>query len=274
MWLNGRLLENGEISASGAGALLGWGVFTTLGVRGGEPRFLERHFARLERDAREAEVPFELDFALARRALGEVLRANQLKNGLARLTLTRRGDGRWNGENGADFSIVALETAPFSASLRVQLSPFRVEARRPLCGVKTTAYLPYLWAYREARARGFDEAILREGRDFLCEGARTTLFWMQGGALYTPSLATGCLAGIGRELVLEWAAKNAIEARQGEFGACEAESAAEIWLVSAATGPRAVASWHDENGIERAAFSVANSSFCAAFAAWFEARDE
>jgi branched-chain amino acid aminotransferase len=273
MWLNGELLENGEVAAAGAGNLLGWGVFTTLGVRDGRPRFLARHFARLERDARLADVPFELEFAMVEHGLSKVLRANRVRNGLARLTLTRRGDGRWNAEAGADLSILAQETAPFFPEFRVQLSRFRVEAKRPLCGVKTTAYLPYWWAWREAKANGFDEAILREGRDFLCEGARASLFWARDGTLFTPSFETGCLAGIGRELALEWAAQSALEVREGAFGTAEAESANEIWLVSAASGSRAVTVWHDEAGEMRAHFPV-RGALCAEFGRWFEKQTE
>ena len=269
MWLNGELAAAGKTEASGAGATLGWGVFTTLGIRAGQPRFLARHVARLERDARLADVSWELNFNRVAAALDQVLRANNVRNGLARLTLTRRGDGRWNAGEGADFSVMALESDVSKTGLRVQLSPFRIEARRALCGVKTTSYLPYLWAYREAQTRGFDEAILRDGDDFLSEGARASLFWWRDGAIFTPSLETGCLAGIGRDLGLEWALQSGLEVRQGRFEAREAEGANEIWLVSAANGPRPIASWHDEAGILRADFPN-HGAIGAEFARWFE----
>lgn len=276
MWLNGKLRETDEaeaILASGAGMTLGWGVFTTLGVRAGEPRFLRRHLVRLERDAREAAVPFDLDSEVVERGLRRVLDANRVRNGLARLTLSRRGDGRWNTRSGADFSILALETPLSGAGLRVGLSPYCMDARRPLPGVKTTSYLPYLWAWQEARARGFDEAILRNERDWLSEGARATLFWMSEGALHTPGLETGCLAGIGRDLALGWASEIGLEARQGGFEAAQAERASEIWLVSVAAGPRSVSSWHDEAGAARATFSAPGPT-CAAFALWLDAQTE
>ena len=39
----------------------------------------------------------------------------------------------------------------------------------------------------------------------LCEGTGSNVFLVLGGRLLTPTLATGCLGGITRELVLEWA---------------------------------------------------------------------
>lgn len=249
IWFNGHLVERGALDASSAGVLMGWGVFTTLGIRGGAPRFLSRHVERLRRDAGEAHLDFAFDCEAIADALNAVLSANAVSNGIARLTLTQRGDGRWNHQNGADFSIFAQETAPSSGPLRVQLSPYRVEAKRPLAGVKTTSYLPYLWAHREAKSQGFDEAILRASGDFLCEGARATLFWMKNDIWFTPSLETGCLRGIGRELVLKWAREGSITVREGCFLASEAELAEAVCLVSGAQGPRWVSSWHQENGV-------------------------
>ena len=273
VWLNGKLVEDGELPAHNAGILLGWGVFTTVGIRAGKPRFLARHIARLERDAHEAQVPFDLDFAAISLGLQMVLQAKRIQNGLARLTLSARGDGRWSKEGGADFSILACEATPCHEPLRVQLSPYRVEAKRPLCGVKTTSYLNYLWAWRAAKARGFDEAILRDGRDFLSEGTRATLFWTRQSRLYTPSFSTGCLHGIGRELTLEWAQKNDLEVREGEFGVTKAQRAEEMWLVSAANGPRAVAYWHDENGVKPTQFDT-NARLGTEFLRWFAAQNE
>ncbi|PQV63652.1 branched-chain amino acid aminotransferase [Abditibacterium utsteinense] len=276
-WLNGKIIENsdtsGAVSARSAGLTLGWGVFTTLGVRDGAPRFLERHFGRLQRDANAADVPFDLDFPTISKALNAVLRANNIENGHARLTLTRRDDGRWNLENGADLSIFALETADSSGELRAQLSPHRTEAKRALAGVKITSYLPYFWAWREAKKRGYDEAILRDGEDVWCEGARSTIFWVKNGELFTPSLETGCLRGIGRDLALEWAAFQGIPVHQGRFQNREAETADEMWLVSAATGTRPLRALHDESGAKRMEFNGKNE-MCAEFSRWLEAQSE
>ncbi len=302
IWLNGELVESAggdfprpeqggiaahnvsahSVSALSAGLNLGWGVFTTLGVRDREPRFLARHLERLGRDAKAADVPldFDFDFAAIKSALEAVLRANDIEQGFARLTLTRRGDGRWNRENGADFSIFVLsdlspqnqENIP-AIGLRAQLSPFRVEAKRALAGVKTTSYLSYLWAWREAKARGFDEAILRDGRDVWCEGARSSLFWMSDGELFTPSLETGCLRGIGRDLTFEWAARQRIPFQEGHFLWHDIQSASEMWLVSAATGPRPISALFNENSALQREFD-AKTPFCAEFSRWFEAQSE
>lgn len=248
IWLNGRLVAAGTVDALSAGVALGWGVFTTVGVRDGAPRFLQRHYERLKRDAALAEISFETSLAAVEAGAREVIGANQIDNGLVRLTLTQRGDGRWNTQTGSDFSIAAVESEPHAAPMRVQLSRYRVEARRPLAGVKTTSYLPYLWAWLEAKENGFDETILRDGSEFLSEGARASLFWARDGQLFTPSLVTGCLRGLGRELVLEWSETRALKVSKGRFSVDDLRHADEAWLVSAAAGSRPVAGLYDEAG--------------------------
>jgi branched-subunit amino acid aminotransferase/4-amino-4-deoxychorismate lyase len=63
------------------------------------------------------------------------------------------------------------------------------------------------------------------------------------------------LRGVGRDLVFEWAAQNEISAQEGQFDVELALDADEIWLVSAASGARFVASWHDERGLLNRNFS-------------------
>lgn len=241
LWFNGNLCETAALDASAAGVTLGWGVFTTIGVRGGQPLFLERHLARLRRDAERAEVPLEWSNEQISAGLHAVLEANGIEDGHARLTLTRRGDGRWNNTAGADLSVIARPANFSSEPMLALLSEWRVAARSPLAGVKTTSYLPYLAAWNAARNAGFDEAILLDERGFLCEGARSSLFWIQNGALFTPALESGCLDGVGRQIVLDWARETGIRAHEGLWPLENLVEADAAILVSGAAGPRTLA---------------------------------
>jgi branched-chain amino acid aminotransferase len=51
-------------------------------------------------------------------------------------------------------------------------------------------------------------------RGELCEGTGSNVFVVVDGALVTPPLSSGCLAGITRELVLEWCADQMTVAEQ------------------------------------------------------------
>ena len=238
IWFDGQLTHAASIDATNAGALLGWGVFTTLAIRGGAPRLWDLHAARLKRDAHAARVEFSFDETQLRAGLDELLAALDLKNGLARITGIRRGDGRWNNTSGAHWSISAQVAAtPSNEPLKLEVSPFRVAAKAPLAGVKTTSYLSYLVAWQAAQQRGFDEAILLTENGWVCETARASIFWAKAGALYTPSLQCGCLRGVGREFVLACHG-----AQQGKFRLRSLLEADECFVVSGAAGLRPIGS--------------------------------
>lgn len=241
IWFNGQLTSAAQMDAASAGALLGWGVFTTIAIRDGQPKFWEQHAARFKRDAVVARVELPFDASQMRAGLDELLARLELQNGLARITGTRRGDGRWNAETGADWSILAhTATAPLNTPARLEISPFRVAANAPLAGVKTTSYLPYLFAWDEARARGFDEALLLTESELICETARASIFWAKDGVLTTPNLASGCLRGVGRAIVIE-----RFSVRERQWRLPELWEADEAFTVSAAAGVRPIGSLVD-----------------------------
>lgn len=239
LWHNGRICKSARMDATSAGLLLGWGVFTTIGIRDGRPLWLDLHLRRLRRDAARCEIEVPFSDAELGKGLANLLRMRDVQNGLARLTVARQDDGRWNVARGVDCSIVALETASTKTrGLQVCFAP--APSQGELVGVKTTSYLPYFWSWRRAVAEGFDEVILFDSLGRAVEAARASLFWVVRGQLQTTALSFGALEGVGREVVLDWARSHGVkmkecEIRYSDLGCCD-----EVFLVSAATGPRSV----------------------------------
>jgi branched-chain amino acid aminotransferase len=81
--------------------------------------------------------------------------------------------------------------------------PWPRNERSATSGLKTTSYAENVVALRAAHDAGADEALFVDTRGRLCEGTGSNLFYFVNNHLVTPSLATGCLAGVTRELVLE-----------------------------------------------------------------------
>jgi len=249
IWLNGEW-QNEQLST---GALSGWGVFTTLGVWSGKAFAIDEHLARLRRDAGRAHVPLDCDDDILRIALRETIARNEVRHGAARISLLRRGDGRWNDSEGSDIWVLAKSTPEIRRTFRLAISPYRTESRRALAGVKTTSQLDFLLAAREAQSRGFDDAILLDSQNDLCECSRANLFWTQDETLFTPSLESGCLPGIARAMILDWARKIGIEARENKFSLCELEKADEVFISSSTLGAHGVSVvGFDEKEIEYA----------------------
>ncbi|RYX84915.1 hypothetical protein EON83_08220 [bacterium] len=239
IWHNGNLSETASVDASGAGLLLGWGVFTTLGIKAGRALWLDQHLHRLRRDAARCDVTIPFSDTELHDAVSAVIGVNHISDGLARLTATRRDDGRWNTAPASDVTILALQSSPVKMrGLKVGFAtaPFQGE----LSGVKTTSYLPYFWSWQQAHKQGFDEVVLLHN-DLIVEAARSSIFWAKAGVLYTSPLSLGALDGIGRALAIKWAQEQGIEFRTAEVPLTALQNCDEAFVISAATGPRAIA---------------------------------
>jgi branched-subunit amino acid aminotransferase/4-amino-4-deoxychorismate lyase len=205
LWHNGALLEDREahISATSAGLLLGWGAFTTLGIFRGQPFLLDKHLARLRRDCLALGLELSWQDSDLHAALESVLNANVVQAGMARITVTARGDGRWNINVGSDITILARAGEPDLHPATLWLSPFRIGESGGLAGVKSSSYAAHLRAWHDAKSHGCDDALLLTENGQVCEASRANIFWVKDGELFTPSLACGCLPGIAREWVID-----------------------------------------------------------------------
>lgn len=167
-------------------------LLETMRAERGRVPLLDRHLARLAASAEALGYAFRggavrdaLAAALDRAAPADVHRV--------RLTLGRGLD-------------VDAEASPLDADVfqTVWLCPEPLaEAGGPLCVHKTTDREHYERRYREARARGADEAVLMNARGEVVEGTRTSVWAEHNGQMLTPPLSAGGLAGVARAVLLE-----------------------------------------------------------------------
>jgi branched-chain amino acid aminotransferase len=203
-WVDGVITDGPSVSPLDHGFLVGDGVFETLKTVGGVPFAMRRHLDRLARSAAGMgiDVPDPEDI---RRAVREVLDRSAHDVGRLRITVSS-GLGPLGSGRGADGATLAVAHGPatsWPASIRLATVPWPRNERGATAGLKTTSYADNVIALREAAARGADEALFADTRGRLSEGTGSNIFLVLNGHLVTPSLATGCLAGITRELVCE-----------------------------------------------------------------------
>ncbi len=98
--------------------------------------------------------------------------------------------------------------------------------------IKSSNLLNNILAVREAQARGCDEPVLLNQEGYLAEGASTNVFVVMEGAILTPPLSAGILAGITREVVIELAAGLGLPCHQKPLHLDALLGADEVFMTS------------------------------------------
>jgi D-amino acid aminotransferase len=236
VYLNGSLVPRREarVSVYDHGFLYGYGLFETMRAYHGRIFLLERHMKRLASGAEAiglGERLAGLDLAAACR---ETLAANGLQEARVRLTVTNGVSDvlPWTEEPQTPTVVITarpfegISPEKFRRGYRAGIASTIRCARSPIAGVKSVDYLVNVLARREAAAQGLDEALLLDDRGRVAEGGNSNVFFVRDGGMVTPSLASGILPGITREVVLELAEKLNIKIQEediklpnlGEFG--------------------------------------------------------
>jgi len=205
------------------------GVFETLKVIDGVPFALTRHLRRLGRSAQAMHLP-PPEESWVREAVGEVLAdADPMAHGRLRITYTSgiAPLGSDRGDASPTLTVAVMASVPWPATTTAVTVPWTRNERSAITGVKSTSYAENVVALHRAHAQGASEALFADTRGRLSEGAGTNVFVVLSGELLTPSLACGCLAGITRELLLEWTT-----ARECELPIEALGDAEEVFLTS------------------------------------------
>ncbi|MFI0091291.1 aminotransferase class IV [Streptomyces bobili] len=238
IWLDGALqdIESARVSVFDHGLTVGDGIFETVKAVEGRTFALTRHLDRLTRSARGLGLP-EPDHAEIRRACAAVLDANPMPLGRLRITYTGGHGplGSDRGEHGPTLVVALGETGRRPDSTAAITVPWTRNERGALTGLKTTSYAENVVALARAHRSGASEALFGNTVGLLCEGTGSNVFVVLDGEIHTPPLASGCLAGITRELTVDWTG-----AKETDLPLDVLERADEVFLTSTLRDVQAV----------------------------------
>jgi branched-chain amino acid aminotransferase len=228
-------IEKVRLSPGQAGLICGWGIFTTMRISRGQAFAYERHWRRLEKDAGITHIPLPYTAAKVRVHLHEVIRANQVTDGCARIYLIYNDVGFWQSDEErpqTDLIIYSASLPEYREPIRLGLQEHGRHAASPLAGVKSTSWLPNVWAVAEAQRQGLDEVVLLNERGEIAECTAANIFVVKNGKVYTPPLNSGCLEGVTRGILFEIAPEAGVAVMQQTLRPEDLFSADEVFISS------------------------------------------
>ena len=245
IWFNGELISANDacVSPFDLGLTVGLGVFETMAAYDGKVFAYDLHHARLIKSAEVFALPVP-ERSVISAAIAEVIEANHYHQGRYRIRVTLSGGANQLGGGRQQGDVMVTARSADSASdgssgsgsgsdlAKLAWVPFVINERAATAGVKSTSYADHVLAYRHALNAGADEALMLNSQGHLAEGSMSNVFVVKDGVVQTPSLASGCLPGVTRQLVIALCADLDLPIKECQLGEQDIDSADEIFLTS------------------------------------------
>jgi 4-amino-4-deoxychorismate lyase len=243
--VNGSLIDEQQavVSVLDHGFLYGMGLFETFRTYKGEPFLLEAHMARLQEGCKEVGIRLDIDHLAIREQIGALLAANDLSEAYIRYSVSAGTaplglpTGNYDKPNVIIYAKALPTSQPhiYNEGKPLQLLNIRRNTPEGRVRLKSFHYMNNILAKRELEqypwALGAEGLFLTE-QSFIAEGLVSNLFYIEGDCLYTPSLDTGILPGITRDLIIRLAKDMRLSVLEGLFTIADIEKANAIFLTN------------------------------------------
>ncbi len=219
-----------KVMIGSEGVQLGMGVFETMQAVNGVVDGIDLHMLRLKKGMDRLGYAMRLSEPL-QDVIAGVLRENDLMEAKAKVRVTTM----------RDVCMVEADPVPERSEFcTVVVSDYMCNERGATAGIKCSSYAENLLAFKAGQSAGVDEVIMLNTRDEVAEAAMANLFLVHNGVLVTPSLSSGCLPGVTRELVMRRARAANIEVREETVLLESVMAADEVFLTNSLVGVRGV----------------------------------
>jgi len=239
-WIDG--IECGQLPADDRGLQYGDGVFETILVRNGVPRFLEAHLERLRRGLELLGIRFSATGSLRAEIAQAAARAPSLailKIVITRGSAVQRGY-RPTGREIARRVVSLWPTSPLAGELTfegvaVSIARLPLPGFSPFAGIKHLNRLENVLAALQADDQAFESLMLTASGQVI-SGISSNLFLVKAGALLTPPVDRVGVAGVMRQIVLREAPRLGIAAREQVLAMHDVLAADGMFITNARIG--------------------------------------
>ncbi len=208
-YVNGAFVpeEKAYVSALDLSVLRGYGVFDYVQVYQGRAFHLQDHLERLKWSAEQVELSLPMGLAELDQLVQQLLAKNPSIDAGVRLIVTGGPSGQDQLLPDAGSHLILLfhpYTPPPEKYYTHGMKAVTTNLLRIIPSVKTTNYMPAIFAMNKAKQRGFDDAIYLSDRQELLEGTISNVFFFKDGKIIT-SDSNSIVKGVTRSILLRLA---------------------------------------------------------------------
>tara|TARA_R110002012_G_scaffold319669_1_gene540963 strand:- start:534 stop:1394 length:861 start_codon:yes stop_codon:yes gene_type:complete len=233
--------DQAKVSIFDRGFLMADGVYEVTSVLDGKLIAFDGHAERLTRSMNELDMRAPATTEELLEIHRELVRLNDIKDGLIYLQVTRGSDGD------RDFAFPDPETTAPSLVLFTQSKPGLADNPAARDGIRVISIEDIRWGRRDiktvqllypsmgkmmAKKAGVEDAWMVED-GFVTEGTSNNAYIVKDGKIVTRETSSDILHGITRKAVLELAREAQMQVEERNFTIEEAQQADEAFVTSA-----------------------------------------
>lgn len=228
LFLNGEFVKAADAKMDLYSQSLHYGYSVFEGIRSyrtedGTTKIFKakEHFDRFKASAQAINLPYTYNTESLIERTNTLLALNNLGDAYIRPVVYAPANMSFTQNTESFVFIQAWEMGPFLGDKRIRVMTSSFQRPNPK-GFKIHAkaaghYVNSIMASQEAKAAGYDEALLLDMHDHVAEAPGANVFFEKEGTLYTPSLGN-ILPGITRATVIELCAAHNIPVVETSFG--------------------------------------------------------
>ncbi|MBL3655758.1 aminotransferase class IV [Fulvivirga sediminis] len=214
-WVDNKI----SLNMSDRAIQFGDGLFETILYSNNTIHRIAMHLERLKQgcDAMRIKLPdFISNIIVCKSAIEKLIHRNQVQHQDLRIKIMvwrqEANQAGYSSDNTSAHTLIFVK--PYSIhnikeEISVGLSSEVKNHFWKMAPFKKLNSLPYIIASQEKDERQLDELIITNVNGNISECITSNIFWYQSGSFYTPSLNTGCVAGVRRkEFIIKLKALN------------------------------------------------------------------
>jgi branched-chain amino acid aminotransferase len=186
-------------------------LFETILFSNGHAPHIARHYSRLAHSANILKMDLcGLNEEKFNKEIYQAVQEFQSKNANSstlriRFVLFRQTEGFYLPiSNSTNFHIIIFRFEPKTPIQPIKMGIYKEQHKAPgiLANLKTGNALIYVMAAIWAKENGYDDALILNTNGEIIEATSSNIFWQKNGLWFSPPIASGCVAGIGRQLFM------------------------------------------------------------------------